>query len=160
LKTEFRKAELPGDLRSLAAFDRRAFTSDHFPPEVWKGYQSYWLFVNSRKIGCCAFEEHVDFQDDLRGGDANPPLAGSLYIATTGILPEFRRMGFGQVLKSWQIAYARYHRFSRIVTNVRKRNTAMLALNKKFNFQVVRTSPRYYSDPVDGTVVMELMLRD
>ena len=151
---------MPGELRSLAAFDRRAFTSDHFPPRVWKGYQCYWLLLNKRKIGCCAFEEHVDFQEDPGGRDVNPPLEGSLYIATTGILPEFRRMGFGQVLKSWQIAYARYHRFSRIVTNVRKRNTAMLALNKKFCFRVVRTTPRYYSDPMDGTVVMELLLRD
>jgi ribosomal protein S18 acetylase RimI-like enzyme len=159
LKIEFRKALLPAELRSLAVFDRKVFTSDHFPPAVWKAYQSYWMLLNNRRIGCCAFEENVDFQDDLRGG-VNPPLAGSLYISTTGILPDFQHMGFGQLLKSWQIAYARYHRFSRIVTNVRKRNAAMLALNKKFRFQIVRTTPRYYSDPPDGTVVMELLLRD
>jgi ribosomal protein S18 acetylase RimI-like enzyme len=158
LKIEFRKAVLPRELRSLAAFDRRVFTSDHFPPSVWKSYESYWMLLNNRKIGCCAFEEHVDFQDDLRGDGVNPPLDGSLYIGTTGVLPEFRHMGFGQLLKSWQIAYARYHRFTRIVTNMRQHNAAIVALNRKFRFQIIRTTPRHYEDPPDGTVVMELLL--
>jgi ribosomal protein S18 acetylase RimI-like enzyme len=158
LKTEFRKAVLPGELRSLSAFDRKVFASDHFPPAAWKGYQCYWMLLNHRKIGCCAFEEHVDFQDDLSGDDVNPRLEGSLYISTTGILPEFQGMGFGQLLKAWQVAYARYHRFSRIVTNVRKRNAAMIALNRKFHFRIVRTTPRYYADPADSTMVMELLL--
>jgi RimJ/RimL family protein N-acetyltransferase len=64
------------------------------------------------------------------------------------------------LLKAWQIAWARYHGFSRIVTNTRKRNAAMIALNRKFHFRILRTTPRYYDDPPDSTVVMELLLRD
>ncbi len=83
---------------------------------------------------------------------------GSLYISTTGILPKFQGKGFGQLLKCWEIAYARHNGFTRIVTNTRKRNRSMIALNRKFGFRIIRTTPRYYSDPTDSTVVMELTL--
>jgi hypothetical protein len=36
----------------------------------------------------------------------------------------------------------------------------MIALNRKFHFRIRRTTPRYYDDPPDSTVVMELLLRD
>lgn len=161
MNTDFRKAVIPGELRSLAAFDRKVFPSDYFSLAQWRAYEAYWLLLNNRKVGCCAFEEHVDFQQDLRDDegrddDVNPPLAGSLYIASTGILPKFQGRGLGQLLKAWQVAYARMHGFSRIVTNTRKRNAAMIALNHKFGFRINRTTPRYYYDPVESTVVMEL----
>jgi ribosomal protein S18 acetylase RimI-like enzyme len=34
----------------------------------------------------------------------------------------------------------------------------MIALNERFGFRVIRTTPRYYSDPVESTVVMELRI--
>ena len=67
-------------------------------------------------------------------------------------------MGFGQMLKSWEIAYARYHGFARIVTNTRRSNRAMIRLNEKAGFKVVRITPGYYSDPTEATVVMALKL--
>ncbi len=158
MKTEFRRAILPSELRSLAAFDRKVFPSDYFSTDQWRTYESYWLLINERKVGCCAFEKHVDFADDLREDGLKPYREGSLYIASTGILPKLQGTGLGQLLKSWQIAYARLHGFSRIVTNTRKRNAAMLALNRKFGFRVVRVTPRYYARPTDATVVMELLL--
>jgi ribosomal protein S18 acetylase RimI-like enzyme len=103
-------------------------------------------------------EEHADFADDLADDGVSPRREGSLYIASTGILPNFRGKGFGQLSKAWQIAYARVNGFSRIVTNTRRRNAAMIALNKKFGFRVLRTTPRYYREPTDATVVMELFL--
>lgn len=156
VRTEFRQAVVPADLRALTAFDRKIFPADHFPAAQWRHYESYWLLIDDRKVGCCAFERHVDFADDLREDGINPRLAGSLYIASTGILPKFRRMGLGQLMKAWQISYARLSGFSRIVTNTRKRNNAMLSLNRKFGFRVVRITPRYYRNPTDATVVMEL----
>ena len=159
MRTEFRKAVLPRELRSLVAFDRRVFSvSDSFAPVDWESYESYWMLVGGKKVGCCAFVAHVDFQEDIRQDGLNPRRTGCLYIVTTGILPEFQRLGFGQLLKSWQISYARFHGFHRIVTNTRKRNAAMIALNRKLGFRVVRTTRGYYSDPPDSTVVMELRL--
>ena len=85
-------------------------------------------------------------------------MKGSLYITTTGILPKFQRAGLGLLLKSWQIAYAKRHGFRRIVTNNRRRNAAIIGLNKRLGFRVIRISPGYYSGPPDATVVMELRL--
>ena len=143
MNTEFRKAVIPDELHSLCAFDRKVFPSDYFPPSDWKGYESYWLIVDGKKkIGCCAFER----QDE------------TLYIATTGILPAFQRMGFGRLMKSWQIAYARRNGFRRIVTHSRKSNAAMIALNRSFGFRKARGIPRYYADPEESAVVMEFRL--
>ena len=159
MRIEFRKAVLPKELRSLQTFDRKVFRkSDWFPADYWRTCECYWLLVEDVKAGCCAFQQHVDFEEDLRQDGLNPSVRGSLYISTTGILPKFQGQGLGRLLKSWQIAYARRHGFRRIVTNTRKRNAPMIALNKKFGFRTVRTAPRYYSDPIDATVVMELVL--
>ena len=61
MKTEFRKAELPRELRSLLAFDRRVFSkSDLFTSADWKDCESYWMLIDNQKVGCCAFVKHVE----------------------------------------------------------------------------------------------------
>jgi len=159
MHTEFRKVDAHREIRSLMAFDRKVFrASDRFPADYWKGCESYWMLVGDTKVGCCAFQRHVDFQEDIREDGLNPPLQGSLYISTTGVLPKYQGMGFGQLMKCWQNSYARFHGFSRMVTNTRKQNAAMVALNRKFGFETVRATPAYYRSPPDATVVMELIL--
>ena len=156
MKTEFRKAILPQELGALLAFDRNVFPRpDRFDRAYWRHCESHWLIAGKTKVGCCAFEKHVDFHD--AEGRA-PRREGSLYISTTGILPRFQKQGFGPLLKSWQIAYARYYGFSRIITNCRKRNIRMIALNRRFGFRIVRTIPKYYAEPTDASVLMELLL--
>jgi ribosomal protein S18 acetylase RimI-like enzyme len=156
MKTEFRKAILPREMGALLAFDRKVFPKpDRFDRAYWSACESHWLMVGKTKVGCCAFEKNVDFHD----ADGNAPArTGSLYISTTGILPRFQNKGFGPLLKAWEIAYARYHGFNRIITNCRKRNARMIALNRQFGFRIVRTIPRYYMEPTDSSVLMELLL--
>ena len=155
MNTEFRQAMLPQDIRSLLAFDAKVFpAADRFDADYWKTVESWWLFAGKTKIGCCAFEKNVDFHEE----NGAPRRKGSLYIATTGILPRFQNQGFGLLLKSWQIAYARYHGYDRIITNCRKRHTRMIALNRQFGFRIIRTVPRYYAEPADSAVFMELLL--
>jgi ribosomal protein S18 acetylase RimI-like enzyme len=157
MKTEFRKAIKPKEIRSLVIFDHKVFhRADWFLPDDWSAYESWWMIVDRQKVGCCAFGLHKDFQDDVREDRESPDLPGSLYIATTGILQRLRRQGFGTLLKSWQISYARHNAFTRIVTNTRKSNTAMIRLNEKFGFRVIRTTPDYYEEPREPTVVMEV----
>lgn len=154
---EFRKALIPDEIRDLRAFDRKVFLkADLFSTKEWREYESYWMIVEGTAVGCCAFQPNVDFQEDIREDDLNPPKKGSLYVTTTGVLPKFQRMGLGQMFKGGQIAYAKYHGFNRIVTNSREGNTAMISLNRKFGFQIIRETPGYYSDPTDATVFMEL----
>jgi ribosomal protein S18 acetylase RimI-like enzyme len=153
--TQFRKAILPKELGALLAFDRKVFPrADRFDAQYWSACESYWMIVGATKVGCCAFEKHVDFHSD--DGRA-PRLRGSLYISTTGILPRFQNRGFGPLMKAWEIAYARYHGFDRVITTCRKSNSRMIALNRKFGFRIVRTVSRYYVEPPDSAVLMELL---
>jgi len=157
MHVEFLRAVLPHEIRKLRAFDRKVFPkADLFSAEEWKEYESYWMMVEATAVGCCALQPNVDFQDDIREDEVNPPMKGSLYIASTGILPISQGKGLGQILKCWQVAYAKYHGFNRIVTNTRKRNSRMISLNEKFGFKIIRTTPGYYFEPNDATVVMEL----
>jgi len=161
MNLQFRNATMPAELRSLVIFDRKTFSDhpgDSFRREDWLAYECWWMIIEGRKVGCCAFEPHVDFQDDLCDDGENPALNGSLYIASTGILPEFRGQGLGSLLKSWQISYARLRGYSRIVTHTRKSNKAMIGLNRKFGFRVIRTTSGYYANPPEATVVMERRL--
>lgn len=159
MQVEFKLAIIPDDLRRLHAFDRKVFPpSDVFPMAHWRAYESWWMVVAGKNIGCCAFQLGVDFQEDIYREDDNPPQPGTLYIASTGIHPAHQGRGLGRLLKSWQVAYAQHHGFSRIVTNTRSRNRAMIALNRSFGFEVIRKTRGYYSDPTDATTVMELKL--
>jgi ribosomal protein S18 acetylase RimI-like enzyme len=161
MRTAFQKAIIPTEIRSLVVFDHKVFhehPSDWFDRDDWKAYESWWMIVESRKVGCCAFALHEDFQEDVREEQENTYLRGSLYVVTTGILQPFRGQGFGDLMKCWQISYARRHGYTRIVTNTRKSNKAMIGLNKKFGFGVLRTTSGYYGDPLEPTVVMERQL--
>jgi ribosomal protein S18 acetylase RimI-like enzyme len=161
MNIEFRRAIVPKEIRSLVIFDRKAFheyPADWFDRDDWEACDPWWMIVNNRKVGCCAFVPHVDFQGDICEDGKNARLRGSLYIVTTGILPSFRNVGFGGLLKSWQLLYARRHGFTRIVTNTRKSNKPIIGLNQRFGFKVLRTTPNYYEDPREPTVVMELRL--
>src|SRR4051794_5053434 len=123
MKTEFRKAILPAEARSLQLFDGKVFSeADRFHAAYWRELESYWLLVGGVKAGCCAFVRNLDFQEDVRADFRNVRMPGSLYIASTGLLPKFQGQGFGSLMKAWQICFARQHGFTRIVTNVRRRN--------------------------------------
>ena len=159
MNTEFRKANVRKELRSLMIFDRKVFPrSDVFSAEQWRNCTPYWLLIQGRKAGCCAFEEHVDFTDDQTEDQSPSPAVGTLAIATTGILPAYRGKGLGSLMKAWQIAHAKHHGFHRIVTNMRESNLAMRRLNERYGFQPLRVTGHYYADPDEPTVVMELCL--
>jgi hypothetical protein len=71
------------------------------------------MLVDGIKVGCCAFEANVDVGDDPY--EDNPPLEGSLYISTTGILPASRGKGLAKLMKAWQIAYCGYRKSEIVV---------------------------------------------
>lgn len=142
---------MPKELRSLMAFDRRVFPEpDCFDADYWKECEAWWLIVSGVKVGCCAFEKATK---------ATNATKRSLYISTTGILPKYRKQGFGQLMKAWEIAYARRLGYRRLVTHTRASNAPMIALNRRFGFRIVRTTPDYYAEPAEAAVFMELRLK-
>ena len=154
---EFRKALLPQDAPALWSLDVTIFGKDAFDHALWLLLESYWILVDSQVAGCSAFIHHADFQEDLREDAQNTPQSGTLYIQSTGLLPQYRGQGLGQRVKAWQIDYARQNGFRRVVTNCRESNAAMISINKKFGFRFTRTTPDYYEDG-EATVVLELLL--
>jgi len=140
---EFRKADAARELRSLIAFDHKVFRkSDWFSTEEWRAYESYWMLIDGRKVGCCAFERHPDTLD----------------VVSSGIHPRHQRKGFGTVMKAWQVSFARQQGFARMATCSRLSNLPMIAINRKFGFKKVRIKRAYYGDPVESAVVMEKLL--
>jgi ribosomal protein S18 acetylase RimI-like enzyme len=153
MKIEFRKAKIPDEIEALCEFDRKAFAAfpaDLFDPDDWAEYESYWMIADGQIVGCSAFIHDVDYDGRHR--------AKSLYITSTGVLPELRGRGMGTEQKKWQIEYAKQHGFRVIVTNMRESNSPIIRLNEKFGFTSREIVPGYYADPEEPAVVMELFL--
>jgi GNAT superfamily N-acetyltransferase len=154
---EFRKAVVPGEVDELRRVDVEIFGTDAFEEELWFSVEPYWIVVDGQVAGCAAFVHDVDFEEDLREDDENVPRRGTVYIQTTGLLRAYRGRGLGRLIKEWEIEYARRNGFRRVVTNCREGNAAMIAINEKYGFRAIRTTPGYYQDG-EATVVMELAL--
>jgi GNAT superfamily N-acetyltransferase len=151
---EFRKAQIPDEIGALCDIDRRIFhahLADLFSPEFWASRcEAYWMILEGKTIGCSAFQPNQDHKG---------PRSGCLYIASTGVLPEFRGQGFGKKQKEWQIDFARKKGFIRIVTDMRESNAPIIALNKSFGFTVYEVIPTgIYRSPEEAAIVMELSL--
>ena len=148
---EFRKAVVPEEVASLCEFDRKVFgdfPDDLFPAEYWAELESYWVLSDGIKVGCVALQPNVDYDEQ--------PRQGTLFIASTGLLAEFRGHGYGNHMKDWQIQYAREHQFKCIVTNAREGNVQSIRLNAKFGFRARERISGYYSNPNEAAIVMEL----
>jgi ribosomal protein S18 acetylase RimI-like enzyme len=153
LRIEFSKASVPQEIDALCEFDKivfGAYPSDLFDKEDWAEYDSYWMTLDGKRIGCSAFAYDIDFD--------NTPRPNCLYIASMGILPKYQGQGFGSKQKQWQLDFARHRHCKTIVTNMRQNNVRVIRLNAKFGFTQRETSPGYYSDPDEAALVMELRL--
>jgi GNAT superfamily N-acetyltransferase len=154
MKIEFRKAIIPNEIQALYEFDHvafKSFPSDLFDAEDWARYESYWMIVDGRTVGCSAFLHDIDYDEQ--------PRPKCLWIVSTGILPDVRGQGLGSKLKEWQIEYAKQRGFEFIVTNMRQTNIQIIRLNKKFGFTIREiVASGYYFDPEEAAVVMELKL--
>jgi ribosomal protein S18 acetylase RimI-like enzyme len=155
---EFRRATVPLEIAELRKLDLEIFGNDAFDEELWWSLEPYWVLVDRQVAGCAAFALDTEFQEDLREDEENVPCRGTLYIQTTGLRRAYRGMGLGRRIKEWQIEYARRNEFQRIITNCRASNAAIIAINEKYGFRPIRTTPGYYEDG-EATVVMELVLR-
>ncbi len=153
-RIEFRRVIVPDELELLFDIDRRifsAFPADLFSAEEWTEFESYWMIVDGTIVGCSAFLRDTDFDIE--------PRPGCVHIMTTGVLPEFRRRGYGAKQKQWQIEFAKQQGFEVIVTNTRASNVAMIELNLRMGFQIRGSAPHFYLEPDETAIVMELPLQ-
>ena len=78
------------------------------------------------------------------------------WVATIGVLPEYRRGGIGSALLR---ASEERLTVGRLRLSVRASNLAALALYRRFQFQQVEVWPRYYHDGEDALVLEKLAHR-
>jgi len=147
MKIEFRKAIIPEEIPALLDFDKKAFhayPADLSLAEEWGKWESYWVLLSGEVVGCISME--VNQKEEL-------------WIASTGLLPEFRGRGLGNELKQWEIDYAKNHGYPLIGTMMRQSNEEIIGLNKKFGFTVRKVMPGKYDNPDEPGIVMELRVK-
>ena len=50
MQTQFQKALIPADIRSLATFDHKVFhRADWFDREDWRTYESWWMIIDNKE---------------------------------------------------------------------------------------------------------------
>lgn len=153
----FTRARLPQDARALSEMDARIFvgSEDAFGPDDWNGLEVFWVTVCGERAGTIAFRRDCGgCTHDWEYFDQE----GSLYVVSTGILPEYRCMGLGIVLKAFEVWYARKHGFETVVSHARASNTASIAMNLKLGFEITERIKDQYTDPTEDAVKLELRL--
>jgi len=78
------------------------------------------------------------------------PRQDMAWIATVGVLPDYRLQGIGNALMR---ACEEHLRVSRLRLSVRASNQAALRLYERLHFQQVEVWPRYYQDGEEALVL-------
>lgn len=153
------RARIPEDARALAKFDRETFprkedhsTSSYF---LQRGLRTFWLLRNGRRVGVCCLKHHATFTPKMDALSRREQ--GTLYITSISVLPQLRRSGLGTILTAWQVAYARAHGLTKIVSNARAGNDMSIHLHLKSGFVITARSAKCYPNGED-TVILELDL--
>lgn len=151
MNVEYRKAIFPDELDDVLAFDAAVFSNpgDYMSPEDWLNTDAYWMLLEKEKVGCCALQDDIDYDDT--------PKKGSLYIASIAIAAKWRGHRLGTRFTEWQIEYARKRGFSTIVTNTRESNATMIGVYGKLGFEERRVT-EYYDEPKERMVIFDLVL--
>ena len=118
------------EIKALADLDVRIFPhkADLFNEQDWqyfrKLFEFFWILADGVIAGSIHLGLNLEWEEDL------PSISyGCLYVASSGILPEFRNKGIGTFAKKWQIDYGKSHNFKRIVASTRKSNSEMIKIN-------------------------------
>lgn len=76
------------------------------------------------------------------------------YVANIAVLPEYRRLGIADDLLKAALERSAEMRLSFLSLEVRKSNSAAIALYKKYGFEKVGERKRFYSAPVEDAYIM------
>jgi ribosomal-protein-alanine N-acetyltransferase len=72
--------------------------------------------------------------------------------------PDFRRRGFAAAVTDALIGYARENGICSVSLEVRESNLAAIALYERLGFVTVGKRPRFYSDPTEDALLMEVRI--
>ena len=77
-------------------------------------------------------------------------------LESIAVARDAQRRGIGRRLLFELIEKLRGRQIERVRLEVRSSNGPAMGLYKSFGFRIVGSRPRYYSDPVDDAILMEL----
>lgn len=130
------------DLAALRTLERVCFPKDAWPLLDLIGVLS---FPNVVRLKAVIHNEMVGFvAGDIRSSN------GLAWIATIGVLPEYRRQGIAtQLLKACEERLSKYT----IRLSVREDNIPAITLYNKLGYKRVGMWPAYYQDGSDAIVL-------
>jgi hypothetical protein len=157
MNIQFFPADTKKEAKELNRIDKRAgfVPADWWSPKDWEDYMVYRFTVDGKIVGHVAFGDTMVFT--LSEEDEDWTKDGSVYLAATTILPEYRTPEISEAVWAWKIAWAEEHGFKMISTNCRVSDTWYRELCEKFGFTVIGQEP-YFEAPDEDTVIFELKL--
>ena len=157
VKVRLKPADLIFDAPELCRFDRRMFpAADCFnDPKDWEDYLVFWIVAENQDIGSTAFGLNLRIGENWESDSSSP---GNLWIASIGILPEFRGEGIGKIAIQLIIDWARNNRFTNVASNCRASNKRSIHLHQNAGFIISSEIPDYYKSPKEAATVFNLLL--
>jgi ribosomal protein S18 acetylase RimI-like enzyme len=137
---------IPASLRDLNAL--RQLEQVCFPLDAWSllDLVAVLSFPNIVRLKAVENEKMIGFI----AGDPRPS-EGFSWIATVGVLPEYRRQGIGRALLN---ECEKQLSTPRVRLSVRKENDTAILLYREEGYQTVNIWKKYYKDGADA-VIME-----
>jgi len=139
----------PDDVAALAALEKAAsshpWTAQHFAGAVGgRAGERVVVLRDAQRaaIGYCVWQEVAD----------------EAHIHNVAIAPSHRRQGLGRRLIAVCLGLAAARQARRAFLDVREGNIAARSLYRRLGFREVGFRARYYFDPVESAVLMELAL--
>jgi len=137
---------LPADLPQVCAIENVCYTTpwsfSSFKHEIDNSDATLEVAVfDSRIIGYVCIRSILDMT----------------HLMNIAVLPEFRRRGIGKALLENAVRdVKRLHPDMKLTLEVRQSNVAALTFYEKFGFNVTGKRNKYYREPEDDAVIMEL----
>ena len=138
----------PDMLEGVAILEKAAFT------HPWSA-QALALLCSENAFGFACFE-----------GDTVTAYGGMLTVLDEGQVtniathPAYRRRGLAATVLTALLDEARTRRLSFVTLEVRESNVPAIALYEKLGFKVVGKRPRFYTEPVEGALIMQCDLEE
>jgi [ribosomal protein S18]-alanine N-acetyltransferase len=130
------------DLTALLAIEAQCFTEPNWQARDFSRYDTLVAEIEGSVAGFLVSRQ------TFAGDGGSPPEREILNVA---VASAFRRKGIATLLLRHALAFPAVH-----FLEVRESNTAAQALYRKMGFIEIGRRPKYYADPEETAIVMQL----
>ena len=95
---------------------------------------------------------------DIAGALVAWQVVDELHVIDVFTVPERRRAGVGRALVAELVNHAKLNAFRLALLEVRRSNAPAIGLYRSAGFEDVGLRERYYSDPTEDAILMQLVL--